>query len=169
MSDTCRCAVTVTPITQQKESMMFASRLNMVRAGIAAPLLVLAVAACGGGTDNSASPSDPTSAPAATASGQPGGGFRGGQNFQQIQQCLSAAGIAIPTPSGGFPTGRPSYRGTPPSAGPNGTPPSGARNGRGAGAGRGFRQILSPQAQAALKACGIAIPTGRPAAQPTPS
>ncbi len=148
---------------------MFGFRSNVVRAGLAAPMLVLGLAACGSGSDASTSPAQATSAPTARATGQPAGGF-GGQNFQEIQQCLSAAGFSIPTPSGGFPTGRPTDLGPGRSSTSDGTPPSGAPNGRGPGSGRrgAFGQILNnPQAQAALKACGITIPTGRPTPTPT--
>jgi hypothetical protein len=120
---------------------------------------VLALSACGSDGTTTASPT--------TTAGAGGGenvqGFRGGEDFQEIQECLTAAGITLPTPSGGF-------RGTPPSGGPQGTPPSGAPRGTppsGApgddGPGGGFGGMFSdPDVQAALKACGITVPTGRP-------
>jgi hypothetical protein len=84
-----------------------------------------------------------------------------------MQACLTAAGIAVPTPNGSArPSGGPrpsgTFNGTPPT---DGTRPSGAA-GRG-GLGGLFQ---SAEAQAALKACGITIPTGggaRPSATAT--
>ncbi|MGV8966281.1 MAG: hypothetical protein ACOH2F_08375 [Cellulomonas sp.] len=119
------------------------------------------LAGCSGSTAASAPPSAPSSAP----TDGPRGGFAGGDPalLQQIQDCLTAAGIATPTgrPSGattgrpsGAPTGRPTGR-------PSGSPPGG---GRGA--------FADPKTQAALKACGITLPTrpaddGFPTAAPT--
>jgi hypothetical protein len=100
-------------------------------------------AACGpGGT--TATPA--ASAPAASApAAAPGGSF----DFAKIQECLTAAGIALPSggsfalPSGGIPQ-RPTGSFAPPSGGiPGG----------------GFND---PATAAALKACGIALP-GAPA------
>ena len=111
---------------------------------------VLLVAGCGGG-DAGTTTAAPTSA---SAEGGPGG-FRDGAEFQKIRQCLTAAGIPVPTPTGTFrrPTGTPD-----PNRTFGGTPPSGAPGGRG-GFGGLFRE---PQVRAALKACGITVPTGRP-------
>jgi len=104
----------------------------------------LLLSACGGGDGTTTAA--PTSAAGNTeGSDRQGGPGFGGQDFQRIQECLSAAGISLPTPSGSF---RP----------PTGTPPSGApRDGGGLGG-----QFDDPQVQAALKACGITPPTGRP-------
>jgi hypothetical protein len=115
---------------------------------------VLALSACGGGDGTT------TASPTATAGA--GQGFRNGEDFQKIQECLTAAGITLPTPSGGF-------RGTPPSGAPRGTPPSGAP-GDGGGGGGGFGGMFTdPDVQAALKACGITAPTGRPDGERPPS
>jgi hypothetical protein len=129
---------------------------------LAVPLALsgaLLLAACGGDDRTT------TAAPTSTAGNTPGGrpGF-GGQDFQKIQECLSAAGISLPTPSGTFrpPTG------TPPSGGPQGTPPSGAPGDGGPG-GPGGGMFSDPQVQAALKACGITVPTGRPRTSSTAS
>lgn len=126
------------------------------------PMAVLALAACGGGSDSSSG----TAAPSATPTGAPGGGF-GGVDFQAVQTCLKAAGISVPTPSGGFPTGRPSNRpsgGTRPTDMPRPSGTGGPGGGQRGGMGQVFR---SKEAQTALKACGITIPTGRPTAAAT--
>jgi hypothetical protein len=113
---------------------------------------VLALSACGGGGGTT------TASPTATSGA--GQGFRNGEDFQKIQECLIAAGITLPTPSGGL-------RGTPPSGAPQGTPPSGApRDGGGGGSGGMF---ADPDVQAALKACGITAPTGRPDGERPPA
>ena len=116
-------------------------------------------AACGGGGGTTTAA--PTSAAAGNEGGDRGPGF--GADFQKIQDCLTAAGITLPTPSGTFrpPTG------TPPSGGPEGTPPSGAPRDGGGGFGGG--RFADPKVQAALKACGITVPTGRPRPSSTAS
>jgi len=122
----------------------------------------LLLSACGGGDDGTTTAA-PTSSAGDTDGGAPGGPGVGGADLQKIQECLSAAGITLPTPSDGFrpPTG------TPPSGAPQRTPPSGAPGDGGPGGGR----FADPEVQAALKACGITVPTGRPrpsgAASPT--
>jgi len=140
------------------------SRSSAVRGPVTAAVLLLALAGCGGS-------SGATATPAASATGSPGangrgeGGF-GGADFTAIQACLKAAGIAVPTFSGGpRPSGsaRPSFNGTPPA---DGVRPS---DGQGFGGGRGG-MFQSAEAQAALKACGITVPTGRgnrPSATPS--
>ena len=140
-------------------------RSKSFRAAVAAPVLLLALAGCGS-SDNAATPSDSATGAPGAGGGQGGGGF-GGADFTAIQACLKAAGISLPTPSGGF-GGRPSGSARPSDAA-NGTPrarPSGAAGGGGGGAG----MFQSAEVQAALKACGIAVPTGRgerPTATPT--
>src|SRR6185369_8608457 len=107
-----------------------------------------------------------TAAPTSAAAGNDGSGRGGpgfGADFQKIQECLAAAGITLPTPSGGFRT----PDGTPPSGGPQGTPPSGAPRDGGGGFGGG--RFADPKVQAALKACGITVPTGRPRTSSTAS
>ena len=79
-------------------------------------------------------------------------------DFGAMQSCLKAAGISLPTPSGAPrtpPSGAPR---TPPSGAPR-TPPSGAAGGPGG-------LFSDPTVQAALKACGLTVPTmnGRPPA-----
>jgi hypothetical protein len=99
----------------------------------------MATAACGSG---GATATPAASAPAASApAGGPGGNF----DFAKIQECLTAAGIALPSggsfalPSGGIPQ-RPSGSFSPPSGGF----PGGGLN--------------DPATVAALEACGIALP-----------
>ena len=141
------------------------SRARLIPVALALPAVLL-LPACGSG-DAGATNAAPTSA---AAEGGPGGRFRNGDQFQEIQECLTAAGIAVPTPSGTFrrPTGTPGEGFTPPSGAPDGTPPSGGPGGgRGGG---GFGQMFQdPQAKAALAACGITVPTGRPSGGPRPS
>lgn len=101
-----------------------------------AAFMVVAVTACGGGA-------------AAPGSGGPRGMDE--QTRQQVEQCLQAAGIAVPTP-GPRPTDRPTDRPRPTGA------PGGGMFG-------------DPKVQAALKACGITLPnrtdrTDRTAAPP---
>jgi hypothetical protein len=124
---------------------------------------VLALSACGGGGGGTT-----TASPTATSGA--GQGFRNGEDFQKIQECLTAAGITLPTPSGGLrgtpPSGAP--QGTPPSGAPRGTPPSGAPGDGGPGGGFGG-MFSDPDVQAALKACGITAPTGRPDGERPPA
>ena len=92
--------------------------------------------------------SDDPDSPAATASAGPGnlGQMDPGQ-MQKIQECLSAAGLATPS---AMPTGTPTAMPTGmPTATPTGRPPNGGGN----------NTMNSPEAQAALKACGIEMPT----------
>lgn len=132
----------------------------------AVPVVVLTLAACGGGSSAGQASTGATSAPAVSSrAGQPGGPGNNAE-FQKIRQCLSAAGISLPTPSGT------PGRGTRPSGIPTGSPgarPSGGTGGYGGrprgGPGRGM--FASKEVQAALKACGITVPTGRPTASPT--
>jgi hypothetical protein len=139
----------------------------------------LSLTACGGGAKSgSATPSASSSSSAsstATRQGGAGGLFANAQ----VQQCLKAAGITLPTPTGSRPN-RPSGSFTPgerPSDRPTGSFTRGA-----GGFGGGFFGADPAQAQAiqaALKACGITLPTGRrpgssssgaaPTATPTPS
>ena len=114
----------------------------------------LTAAACGSGGTSSATPA--ASAPAASApAGAPDGSF----DFTKIQQCLTAAGIALPSggsfalPSGGIPQ-RPAGSFVPPSG--SFAPPSGGFPGG---------RLNDPATLAALKACGIAFP-GAPSTNP---
>jgi hypothetical protein len=99
----------------------------------------VALTACGGSSSAAATKSTPTpsSGTAATSA-----------DFAKIQQCLQAAGIASPGAPGGLPSGLPSGN---PSTG-RFSPPPGANP----------AQFSDPKVQAALKACGISLPRGRP-------
>ena len=121
----------------------------------------LSLAACG---------SSSSAEPAQTESAAPGGpGGFGGADMQKIFACLKAAGIDVPDLPSGMPSGRPSGM---PSEMPSGMPsdrPSGARP---SGApsdfrGRGGIDFSDAKVAAALKACGIAVPSGMPAPQAT--
>jgi hypothetical protein len=140
-------------------------RPTAVRSALTAGVLVVALAGCGGSSGTATPASAPTSAPAGAGgpTGAPGagGGRRFGADFQAIQACLTAAGISLPTPTRTFsrPTGT---FARPTGVRPTGVRPSGGfRDGRGQGG--AFGQVFrDPKAQAALKACGITLPTGRP-------
>ncbi|HRI96264.1 MAG TPA: hypothetical protein PLZ93_11655, partial [Nocardioides sp.] len=94
----------------------------------------------------------------------PGQGGPGGDpsQFAAIQQCLEAAGLGDEFPTD-MPTDRPSDFPT------DGTPPSGfPSDGPGGGGPGGAGGLLQdPDVQAALKACGIEVPTGRPSGAPS--
>jgi hypothetical protein len=131
------------------------------------------IAGCGSssGSGGPAGGSAAASAAAPTSSPSASGGQRfGGQNsaeFAKIRQCLQAAGISLPTPSV-----RPSFSpGQPrPSRSPGQPRPSRSPGQGGFGAGRGM--FNDPKVQAALKACGITLPSPgsfRRGASPTPS
>lgn len=140
---------------------------------LAVTVLGITLAGCGssessGGNGSAAASGTPTTPVAAPTggvpSGAPGPGGSGGIDFTKVQACLKAAGIALPTT---LPSGVPS---TLPSGGFNGTPPPGFTPGASGGpggpsGGPGF--LSDPKAQAALKACGITLPTGPPTAAPT--
>jgi len=83
--------------------------------------------------------------------------------MQQIQACLKAAGISVPTPTG-MPSGGP---GGGPSGMPSGGPPSGGPSGGPQGGRGGGVDFSDKKVQAALKACGISVPTARPTTQPS--
>ncbi len=142
-----------------------ASRRKTVTVVALGPVLALSLVACGGGSSGTTSAA---ATPSGNATGAPGGGQRGGgfggADFTKIQACLKAAGIALPTRSA-FP--RPSGSFTRPS-GTAFPRPSGSAGAGGFGGGRGGGGMFTdPQVQAALKACGITVPTGRPTASPT--
>lgn len=142
-----------------------------------AAALAAGLVACGGGTSGASSAAQPASsagvssssaAPAVSGTaGRRGQAAQFQQRFAEIRQCLQAAGIAVPT----LPA-RPSFsRGARPSFSPGarrtfspGARPSGAARRGGFGG-----LFANPQAQAALKACGISMPSFSPrAANPTP-
>jgi hypothetical protein len=130
--------------------------------GAAALVGLLTLSGCGSDDDSGSTASDQPSAgaPSGAPSGGPGGGFDPDQ-FQEIRDCLAAAGLddVLPTdlPSGmptDLPTDIPS--GSPPSGAPSGFPSEGA-----GGPGGGLAEALSdPDVQAALEACGIELPQG---------
>ena len=106
-------------------------------------------------TDPGTTTSAATPAPTAPATGQPG---PAGVDFQKINDCLQAAGIDVPTgmPSNlpsGMPTDRPAGR---PTDLPSRMPSGMGAPGQGGGPAGAFN---GPEAQAALKACGIELPT----------
>jgi hypothetical protein len=137
-------------------------------AGLAAVAALSAtmLAACGSGSaTTTAAGAQPTAAPGAPSPG----GFRGRgafdpAEFTKIRQCLAAAGIDLPTPSP-RPSGAPSGTGF----APEGSPAQGFGQ-PGAGRRSGFGNVLrSPAAAAALKACGITLPTRPPGSSGTPT
>ncbi|MDQ1680711.1 MAG: hypothetical protein QOI42_1570 [Frankiaceae bacterium] len=110
---------------------------------IALALVAGVATACGGSGTGSTTPA---TSPTAAATSRPG---ISSADRTKIQQCLTAAGISLPPIPGG---------GTRPSGGPRPgfTPPA---NGGGGGAGGGAGGLFqNPQAQQALKACGITLP-----------
>lgn len=126
--------------------------MRISRLGGAAAVALLTggtLAACGGAASSGTSPSGTS---AATSAGQgPQNGSEGGDGsqFAAIQKCLAAAGISVPTP--------------PPA--PSGAP-TGAPTGGPGGPGSPFSDA---KVIAALKACGINVPTGAPGAGPGPA
>jgi hypothetical protein len=120
-------------------------RISRSRAGLSIATLGLIaglVTACGS--------SSVTGTPAAQPSPNPSAGRLAGissADRSKIQQCLTAAGIAVPTPPAGS-----GFNGTPR---PGGTPPPN----RPSGAGNGGGLFQSAQVQQALKACGITLPS----------
>ena len=131
----------------RKANHMFVPR----RLSSAASLLfaVAVLAGCGSSSDSTGSESTtPTTRPSGEPSGAAG---PQAEQFAKIQECLTAAGITVDVPSG-LPS-RPTGTARPD---PSGPPRSGAPGG-------GLGGVFNDQeAQAALKACGISLPTGRP-------
>lgn len=112
----------------------------------------LSLAACG---------SSSSAEPAQTESAAPGPGGFGGADMQKIFACLKAAGIDVPDLPSGMPSGRSSGM---PSDRPSGARPSGAPSDF---RGRGGIDFSDAKVAAALKACGITVPSGMPAPQAT--
>lgn len=113
----------------------------------------LSLAACG---------SSSSAEPAQTESAAPGGpGGFGGADMQKIFACLKAAGIDVPDLPSGMPSGRSSGM---PSDRPSGARPSGAPSDF---RGRGGIDFSDAKVAAALKACGITVPSGMLAPQAT--
>ena len=154
-----------------------------VRSAAAVLIAAAALSACGGGGTTT------TAAATSTPTGTRSGGRFDAAQFQRIQQCLTAAGISIPTPSGGFRTDRPNgtFTGRPNASGtftrrPNASGTFTRRPGATGGPGGAFRGMFNdPKVRAALQACGITLPTrppgggngngggGGPTSSPTPS
>ena len=129
--------------------------------GSAVALSAVALVACGGSSGSAKSSPSSTPSAAASASGAArggGGDLRTLYSDPQVQACLKAAGITIPSfsarPSGARPSGAPT--GERPTNFPSGARPSGSGFPGGQANGE-FAKI-----QAALKACGIAVPTFTP-------
>ena len=136
----------------------------------AVALSATGLSACGGSSTTAKSSASSTASAVASSSGATRGGA--GANLRelytepQVQACLKAAGITVPTfsarPSGARPSNLSS--GERPTNFPTGARPSGSGF---PGAGGDFTKI-----EAALKACGIAVPTftprsGAPTAAPS--
>jgi hypothetical protein len=112
----------------------------------AALAAALAISACTPSA-STAPPSAPSTSPAAVQPSGPAGG-----DFAKIQQCLEAAGIALPTGS---------FAAPPPGARPSGPLPSGAFPGGSFNPPNGLGTGLNdPKVQAALEACGLTPPGG---------
>ncbi|WP_322758924.1 hypothetical protein [Frankia sp. Cr2] len=94
--------------------------------------MLLVLPACG---------SSSTTASSSTAPGGSTAAANGAQTRDQIQECLAKAGVSAPTPP----------------ANGNGTPPTAMPS-----AGAGGNPADNAEVQAALKACGITMPTGTP-------
>jgi hypothetical protein len=136
-------------------------------------VVVIGVLLTACGSDDSST--DDASEPGATTSSAPSGGPSGGpggfdqEQVDAIRACLEAAGLedAFPTdlPSGqpsGFPSEMPSDL---PSDMPSDLPSDFPSGGASGGPGGGFGALNDPEVQAALEACGIELPTGRPSPQ----
>jgi hypothetical protein len=149
---------------------------------IALAASALGLVACGGKSGSSSTSTTSTAAaPGSTSSSNARGAGRFGQIYRdpEVRACLKAAGITVPTggsrPSGSFTRARPSDfpSGERPSDFPSGQRPSDFPSGaRPTGAGGGFgNSAEAEKIQAALKACGITLPTrtGQPTAGATAS
>jgi len=133
--------------------------------------VMLGIAACGGASSpapaaNSTTVPTPGASSSANATGGTGRGAGGraalagiANELPQIKQCLTAAGISTADLPTAIPTARASGQPRPsfnPSDRPTARPSAGFRG----GAGGGFFQIFNnPADVAALKACGISVPT----------
>jgi hypothetical protein len=133
------------------------ARIRIIVASTSVVMAMAGLSACGG-TKSSASGGSATAPASATAAASGSattgrGGFGAEFDNPKVVACLKAAGITVPArPSGSFSRGaRPSGSYTRPSGAVR---PSGSR-----GAG-GFGGANGTKIQAALKACGITLPTG---------
>ncbi|HET9653948.1 MAG TPA: hypothetical protein VFP72_01240 [Kineosporiaceae bacterium] len=113
-------------------------------------VVAAALAACGGGSGAAKTTAAAVTTPTAASTRTPRAGRFDQAEMQKVRDCLSAAGITMPPPTRTFnPSERPTAR------------PSGAPTGGGGGFGnRGL--FADPKVRAALEACGITLPTGRP-------
>jgi hypothetical protein len=132
--------------------------------GVLALAAVGALAGCSSGSGNSSSAS--STAAAASQPGQQQGG-QGGDSTQlaAIQKCLSAAGISMPMPPSGQAGqggGQPGQSGSRPSGPPSGAPTVGTPSSSARGGGQVGGTFFDPKVIAALKACGITVPTNGP-------
>jgi hypothetical protein len=107
----------------------------------------LMLTACSSSDPGTTTTTAATPAPIAPAPGQP---RPAGVDFQKINDCLQAAGIDVPS---GMPTDRPSGM---PTDFPSNRPSGMGAPGQGGAPGGAFND---PEAQAALKACGIELTT----------
>ena len=132
-------------------------------------VLGLLFTACGSSDSESGTSAEPDATTSSAPSGAPGGpgGFDQDQ-LDAIQKCLEAAGLGDAFPTD-VPTDRPSgfpsdgATGEPPTDFPSDLPSDLPSGGPGQGGpGGGFETFNDPAVQAALKACGIELPTGRP-------
>jgi hypothetical protein len=132
-----------------------------LRWGAAAAVVTAALSACSGSGAASTAVGAPSAAGTTAADGPRDGRGTDPAQLRRIQECLAAAGLVMPTPSGGPRTFNPTDR---PTGAPSGSPrarPSGApTDGRFGGAGRGL--FADPKVRAALEACGITMPTRAP-------
>lgn len=136
---------------------------GMSRTGVVGFMIAAALTACGGSEPSNTDAATPSAAAVTGGAAARGGRFDQAE-MQKIRDCLSAAGISMPTPSGGLRTFNPSDRPSDLSARPR---PSGSPSGGFRGEGRGL--FSDPEVRAALEACGITLPTGRPTGSPTGS
>ena len=143
------------------------SRTTRAHLAVAGALVGASTLLAGCGGSGSATTTVAGAAPTASASGTgrgPGAGMDAATQAS-IQQCLTAAGLTMPS----F-TRRPGASGARPSGSPGGTPPAGTRGGVRPSGAPGGGPFADPKIQAALTACGITLPTGRPpAGAPSPS
>ena len=128
--------------------------LRLIPTSTALLASALMLTACSGSDPGATAPAA-TPAPTAPATGQP---RPAGVDFQKINDCLKAAGIDVPSgmPSdlpSGMPTDRPTGM---PSELPSTMPSGMGAPGQGGGSAGAFND---PEAQDALKACGIDLPT----------
>jgi hypothetical protein len=141
-----------------------------VIAGASAVAAVLMLAGCGGSASSTSVPSvsEPSTTTTASPAARTGGPRMDPAEMQKISQCLEAAGISVPTPSGmagRTPPSGPPLSGPPPS----GAAPSGAPGGLPAGAGGRGGLLDDPKVKAALEACGLSLPAAPSGAAPPAS